>query len=285
RLPTALAVHGLPHDVTFQVGREHQEVFAHRCILACRCQAFHAMLSQPQEPQAPLVLSHVQPEVFLAVIEFLYTNRVTLNSLIVSMARAAGSCLEMGEGGTERGLHFIKDTLSAELACEALQVSGRPQAPWRIAGAIHPHLPQEAVQTQSFLELSPSALLPVLRSDRLGIDEAELIQAVRKWAHVGSAVLECPVPEVARAVVRELRLALLSPSDLGALEEENKKDQLIPVEHIAEAWKMHALRKGRGARGHLCRRRRGTLPREHHRYLEPPHKGHSAPQGQEGNRL
>uniref|UniRef100_A0A8D0GCT7 BTB domain containing 19 n=1 Tax=Sphenodon punctatus TaxID=8508 RepID=A0A8D0GCT7_SPHPU len=248
RLPTALAVHGLPHDVTFQVGREHQEVFAHRCILACRCQAFHAMLSQPQEPQAPLVLSHVQPEVFLAVIEFLYTNR-----------------------------HVHLQRLSLMNVLLPLLM--------RIAGAIHPHLPQEAVQTQSFLELSPSALLPVLRSDRLGIDEAELIQAVRKWAHVGSAVLECPVPEVARAVVRELRLALLSPSDLGALEEENKKDQLIPVEHIAEAWKMHALRKGRGARGHLCRRRRGTLPREHHRYLEPPHKGHSAPQGQEGNRL
>ncbi|XP_029767462.1 BTB/POZ domain-containing protein 19 [Terrapene carolina triunguis] len=76
-------------DVTFVVGRERQEVFAHRCILACRCQAFQGMFSQPQPdaqepwpPQAPLVLSHVQPEVFLAVLEFLYTNSVTLNSFM-----------------------------------------------------------------------------------------------------------------------------------------------------------------------------------------------------------
>nr|XP_042700995.1 BTB/POZ domain-containing protein 19 isoform X1 [Chrysemys picta bellii] len=44
-------------DVTFVVGRERQEVFAHRCILACRCQAFQGMFSQPQpdaqEPWAP----------------------------------------------------------------------------------------------------------------------------------------------------------------------------------------------------------------------------------------
>uniref|UniRef100_A0A8C0FFX2 BTB domain-containing protein n=1 Tax=Bubo bubo TaxID=30461 RepID=A0A8C0FFX2_BUBBB len=37
----------LPHsDVTFVVGREQQKVFAHRCVLACRCQAFQGMLSQ-----------------------------------------------------------------------------------------------------------------------------------------------------------------------------------------------------------------------------------------------
>ncbi|KAJ6659539.1 hypothetical protein lerEdw1_018774 [Lerista edwardsae] len=69
-------------DVTFLVGRGQQKVFAHRCLLSSRCQTFHAMLSQPRELQAPLILSHVQPEVFLAVIEYLYTNSVTLNNLI-----------------------------------------------------------------------------------------------------------------------------------------------------------------------------------------------------------
>lgn len=38
--------------------------------------------------------------------------------------------------------------------------------------------------------------------------------------------------DVAKAVVSELRLALLSPSELTALEEENKKDQMIPVRDI-----------------------------------------------------
>lgn len=111
-------------------------------------------------------------------------------------------------------------------------------------------------------------MLPVLRSDKLCVDEAELVQAARSWARVGAAVLEQPVAEVAAPVVRELRLALLAPAELSALEEENRREPLIPVEQIVEAWKCHALRRGDAARGAPCRRRRGTVPRDHHRFLD-----------------
>lgn len=43
------------------------------------------------------------------------------------------------------------------------------------------------------------------------------------------AVLERPVAEVAAPVVRELRLALLAPAELSALEEQNRLEPLIPV--------------------------------------------------------
>ena len=124
--------------------------------------------------------------------------------------------------------------------------------------------------------------------------------------------------EVAAPVVRELRLALLAPAELSALEEQNQREPLIPVrtrgtklrsaqqrggkargwgwrarprvcrvrgycrtavtglplqvEQIVEAWKCHALRRGDAARGAPCRRRRGTLPREHHCFLDLPFK-------------
>lgn len=45
---------------------------------------------------------------------------------------------------------------------------------------------QEALRTRGFLELSATALLPVLRSDKLCVDEAELVQAARNWARVGA---------------------------------------------------------------------------------------------------
>lgn len=142
----------------------------------------------------------------------------------------------------------------------------------------------------------------MLRSDKLCVDEAELVQAARSWARVGAvsgawglgedaeaaqaarilqagggaqsqgslpqAVLEQPVAEVAAPVVRELRLALLAPAELSALEEQNRQEPLIPVEQIVEAWKCHALRRGDAARSAPCRRRRGTLPRDHHRFLD-----------------
>ncbi|XP_074818432.1 BTB/POZ domain-containing protein 19 isoform X2 [Natator depressus] len=243
-------------DVTFVVGRERQEVFAHRCILACRCQAFQGMLSQPQPgaqepwpPQAPLVLSHVQPEVFLAVIEFLYTNSVTLNSLIA---------LEVLTSAVEYGLDDLR---------KAAVTYGQMDLQQHCLVFVEDHT-REVVQTRGFHELSGAALAVVLQSDRLAIDEPDLIRAVREWAHVSSAVLERPVAEVAAGPVRELRLPLLSPRELAALESHNQRDPLIPVECIAEAWKCHALRKGRGAPSHLYQCRRGTQPREHHSYLQ-----------------
>ncbi|XP_067997688.1 BTB/POZ domain-containing protein 19 isoform X1 [Melanerpes formicivorus] len=244
-------------DVTFVVGPEQQKVFAHRCVLVCRCQAFQGMLCQgPVDsedstssvpPQGPFILGNVQPEVFLTVIEFLYTNSVTLNRHIA---------LEVLTSSVEYGLQdlcklcvkFIKDTLSIEQVCEALQA---------------------VVRTRGFHELSDVVLARVLRSDRLAVDELDLVQAVREWAHVSSAVLERPVSEVAALPVQELRLPLLAPSELATVERHNQQDLLIPMENIAAAWRSHALRKGSGVPSHLCRPRRGTRPRDHHRHLDP----------------
>ncbi|XP_062437047.1 BTB/POZ domain-containing protein 19 isoform X1 [Rhea pennata] len=302
-------------DVTFVVGQEKREVFAHRCVLACRCQAFQGMLSQVPAggegppgsvpPQGPLVLGNVQPEVFLAVIEFLYTNCVTLNSHIA---------LEVLTSSVEYGLQdlcklcveFLKETLSVEQVCEALQLPWVPLCPASVPSLGYPggvsktpwrsiiwrscskaavtygqaDLQQHClafiegctaavVRTRGFHELSDAALARVLRSDRLAVDELELVQAVREWAHVSSAVLERPVPEVAALPVRELRLPLLAPSELATLESHNRRDRLIPVESIAAAWRCHALRKGGGVPSRLCRPRRGTRPRDHHRHLHP----------------
>ncbi|NXA08649.1 BTBDJ protein, partial [Sapayoa aenigma] len=266
-------------DVTFVVGREQQKVFAHRCVLACRCQAFQGMLTQVPvgsqdssssvPPQGPFILGNVQPEVFLAVIEFLYTNSVTLNSHIA---------LDVLTSSVEYGLQdlcklcvkFIKDTLSVEQVCEALQAAvtyGQTDLQQHCLAFIE-GCTTAVVQTQGFRELSDVVLARVLRSDRLAVDELDLVQAVREWAHVSSAVLERPVPEVAALPVRELRLPLLAPSELVTLETHNQQDLLIPVESIAAAWRAHALRKGSGVPSRLCRPRRGTRPRDHHRYLE-----------------
>ncbi|XP_066232264.1 BTB/POZ domain-containing protein 19 isoform X2 [Saccopteryx leptura] len=323
-------------DVRFVVGQERQEVFAHRCLLACRCNFFQRLLDPEPGPgvPSPVVLSTVPAEAFLAVLEFLYTNSVKLHRR--SVLEVLTAAVEYGlEELRELCLEFVVKVLDVELVCEALQVGvvGPRQVipsvegwaswplisnlislillsdgcnlwPGTIAGALHslhrdpqpgtappPHPrahtptptdillcpdpfsdPQEVLRTRSFLELSAPALLPLLRSDKLCVDEAELVRAARSWARVGAAVLERPVAEVAAPVVRELRLALLAPAELSALEEQNRQEPLIPVEQIVEAWKCHALRRGDAARGSSCRRRRGTLPREHHSFLDLPFK-------------
>ncbi|XP_063153907.1 BTB/POZ domain-containing protein 19 [Candoia aspera] len=260
-------------DVTFLVGKEKQKVFGHRCLLSARCQAFHAMLSQPHETQAPLILKHMQPEVFLTIIEYLYTNGVTLNNL--TAIEVLTSSMEYGLDDLRKlCIEFIKDTLKVDQACEAFQAAvayGLLDLQMYCLAFIENYT-QEVVQTRGFFELSEQAVQTILQSDCLAIDEVKLIHAVREWAHVGSAVLGRTVHDMAQTVVPQLRLALLSPRELTSLEDENKKDQMIPVESFAEAWKTHALWKRRGMRSSLCQRRHGTLPRVHHRHLDPRHK-------------
>ncbi|XP_015210812.2 BTB/POZ domain-containing protein 19 isoform X2 [Lepisosteus oculatus] len=243
-------------DVKFVVGKEQQEVFAHRCILACRCEVFHGMFSQQLQTgrhtellETPIVLSEAQPEVFLAVIEFLYTNCVTLNNHIA---------FEVLTSAVEYGLDDLR---------KAAVTYGQLDMKEKCLIFIENHT-LEIVKTRGFHELSDLALVSILQSDLLLIDELDLLCAVREWAHVNSVVLELPIPDVAKDAVTHLRLSLLSPEELTSLEKENHKDGLIPVEQIAAAWKFHALKKGsRGARPHLPWRRKGTRPRDHHRYL------------------
>ncbi|MEE6495260.1 hypothetical protein FKM82_001994 [Ascaphus truei] len=251
-----------PHfsDVTFVVGKERQVVHGHRCVLACRCKVFHGMFSQQlqsdeasQELRVPFVLADMHPEVFLAVMEFLYTNSVTLNSVIA---------LEVLTSAVEYGLDDLR---------KAAVTYGQSDLRQRCLAFIE-RFTREIIKTQSFRELSDLGLLSILQSNRLAIDEVPLIQAVREWAHVSSAVLDIPVSVVAADAVRELRLFLLSPEELTTLERENRKDELIPESHIAQAWKFHALKKISEPQPHLFHRRKGTLQREHHRYLEPPSK-------------
>ncbi|XP_006899063.1 PREDICTED: BTB/POZ domain-containing protein 19 [Elephantulus edwardii] len=262
-------------DVRFVVGQEQQEVFAHRCLLACRCNFFQRLLSVEPGPGAPgpVVLSTVPTEAFLAVLEFLYTNSVKLHHH--SVLEVLTAAVEYGlEELRELCLEFVVKVLDVELVCEALQVAvtfGLGPLQEHCMTFIEAHS-QEVLGTRGFLELSAAALLPLLRSDKLCVDEAELITAVWSWARVGAAVLEQPVAAVAAPVVQELRLALLAPAELSALEERNLQEPLIPVEQIVEAWKCHALRRGHAVHSASCRCRRGTRPREHHRFLDLPFK-------------
>jgi hypothetical protein len=135
-------------------------------------------------------------------------------------------------------------------------------------------------------------LLPLLRSDKLRVDEAELVQAARNWARVGAvsgawgsaralkaeraarsskasggtnapqlapaqtwrsqAVLERPVAEVAAPVVRELRLALLAPAELSALEEQNRREPLIPVRTRGNQAQTHSSAWGQSRGPRSC---------------------------------
>ena len=93
-------------DIRFMVGEERQIIYAHKCQLAARCEVFKAMFAvqkeEVQSPPAPLVLSDIKPTIFLAVLEFIYTNCSSLSTEIVIDVLAAS--IEYGLDGLTKVL-------------------------------------------------------------------------------------------------------------------------------------------------------------------------------------
>ena len=71
------------HCLTIRAGRE---IFAHKMVLAFRCEQFHTMfLSGMKESNMNRIqIDEYSYEVFLALLHFLYTARVRLNTTLNS---------------------------------------------------------------------------------------------------------------------------------------------------------------------------------------------------------
>ncbi len=83
------------------MGEERQAIYAHKCLLAARCEVFKAMFAvKAGETTAPLVLSDIRPQIFLAVLEFIYTNCSSLSTDMVIDALAAS--IEYGLEGLSK---------------------------------------------------------------------------------------------------------------------------------------------------------------------------------------
>ena len=72
--------------------------------------------------------------------------------------------------------------------------------------------------------------------------------------------------KIAAPVIYTVKLALLSPGELTDIGKENDETHFIPVDMLAQAWKMHAL-KSKGSDKGSIRLRRGTKPRDIHNFI------------------
>ncbi|XP_068675832.1 BTB/POZ domain-containing protein 19-like [Montipora foliosa] len=260
-------------DIKFIVGANRKVVRANKAILMARCEVFKAMLSdqkdntrqKPDQQDVPLVLADITPEVFMSLLEFLYTNTCTLNNK--NVMDVMGCAMEYNLEQLQRICEqYIGETLSVETASEAMQIAvtyGQDELKECCLDFIEENT-ESVFRTKGFHELSEEALALLLQSDKLMMDELEILAAVREWATVNSVVLGRSLAEVAQNVIKYVRLSLLMPEELKQIEQENEKDRMIPIKQISEAWKYHALRKSPKHSGSVPRPRprRGTKPRE-----------------------
>ncbi|KAL8584279.1 hypothetical protein ACOMHN_014698 [Nucella lapillus] len=310
------------HDIQFVIGPARKRMFAHRCILSGRCEVFRAMFvdhtqkNGPIEKDTPFVLSDMVPEVFLAMLDFIYTNSVTLSSknAIDVMATALeyglddlkSLCEDYLVDSLEPGNacdiiiiiiiiiiiniiiiiiiviiiiiitvdsclceDYLVDSLEPGNACDRIQAAQT----YRLDDLKRKTLEyienntKVVFESKGFEELSEDTLCFILSSDKLMLDEMEVYAYVRRWASVNAVVAGKKVEQVAAAVVMRIRLPLLTLEEIGQLEQEIKKDHFLPTELMAQAWKLHATKSGE-KNNPLFVKRKGTAPRECHRFLD-----------------
>ncbi|XP_072019032.1 BTB/POZ domain-containing protein 19-like [Amphiura filiformis] len=257
-------------DIKFIVGEGRRNIYAHRCILASRCEVFRAMFAdQNNEKDIPFVMSETDPEVFVLLLEFIYTNCVTLHGK--TAVDVLASAIEYGLDELRRlCIQYLVENLSMNTACEAIQAAvtyGQDDLKQKTLAFIEKHT-KDVFKTRGFQELSEKSLCVVLQSNKLTLDELDVLAAVKDWAAVSSAVSGDPVQKVIRPVIRLVRLALLSPEELQQVEKDHEKQQLITMALISYAWKFHALHTSE--KGNLLTTlRKGTKARNTHQGLTP----------------
>lgn len=259
-------------DVSFTVGSQKQNIAAHKCVLAGRSEVFRSMFVQQTihatgPIDIPYHLPDIRPEVFLTTMDYMYTNCCTLTPNLAPDVLAMA--VDYGLDGLRKlCVRYMLDAINIESVCSILQsavVHAQEEVLQRALTFIESHTKEILVTTQ-FLQLSEQALGVILRSDNLDADEMDILIAVRRWAGANQVVTGRPMGVLAAPVVRLLRLSLLSAEELSKIEEENREEQIIPVQQMAEAWRFHAL-KERMSPGSKVKARKGTEPREFHKFL------------------
>lgn len=250
-------------DIKFLIGEERQLICAHKCLLAARCEVFRAMFAvqKTEEQQVPLVLTDIKPKIFLAMLEFIYSNCCSLSSESVVDIMAAS--IEYGlDGLTKLCIRYMRKDFSVDSVCEFFQAAltyNQTTLFEECLSFIEAHT-EEVFKSRSFNELSDDTLAAILMSDRLGMDESDILDKVTEWATVNSVVSGSSLGEVACKVIQNVRFPLLDTDKLSQVEVENSIKSYIPMTLIAGAWKYHALKRT-DPRDPQTRPRTGTTTR------------------------
>ncbi|XP_078453938.1 BTB/POZ domain-containing protein 19-like isoform X5 [Lampetra planeri] len=216
-------------DITLVIGSERQEVRAHRCVLTARSDALAAMLSHSAAASNGTALCLALPDVCSSTFPA-FLEFVYTNRV----ALHAANVLDLLTYAIEFGVEDLRQL------------------------CVH-HLLSELNSAMACEALQASV---VYGQKELRDSSMHFIEK-----HV-QAVLGEPVSKVAQGVLGGLRLLLLSPEELASLEQQSMREQVLPVEMVAAAWRFHALRRAKGIPRHCLRCRKGTRPRDHHVYLK-----------------
>lgn len=256
-------------DIVFLVGREEVAVYAHRVILMARCKSFQtakrgeicripgcSVATAAPGTATPIRLPNFQADTFKQFIVYVYTGKIMHQDTALFEMLTIAQELGVEELRLACEEHF-NSTLSVSNACTYLTSAIEIQD--RAAGkgaksfvdkctAYIGENAVECVRTNTFLNLPKDALVKILSSDCLMLEEEEVWRAVLSWAKYQAGVTQ-PVAHWAEeerarvcqhlvGVIDHVRLLLI---DSQVFAEEVEPTGAVPMELSLERYKYAAI--------------------------------------------
>lgn len=173
-------------DVHFLVGsgESRQRIPAHKFVLAVGSAVFDAMFNgQLSVTQEEIELPDVEPQAFLALLRFLYSDEVeigheTVMTVLYTAKKYAVPALE------QACVDFLKRNLSHDNAFMLLtqaRLFDEPQLAALCLETIDKNT-ADSLTAEGFTDIDNNTLCMVLERDTLRIREAKLFQAVVRWS-------------------------------------------------------------------------------------------------------
>lgn len=259
-------------DVVFLVGKDGDtRVFAHKLILMARCKSFQNLKRgeickipgctvSPVVPGTPTPIrlpNHLQGNAFQEVLYYVYTGKIVLQDSAVFEIFSIAQELGIDELRLSCEDH-VTNTLNVHNACTLLTAAMDLQERTSGAKGSRSFVERcisyigdnalECMKTTSYLNLSKEAIIRLISSDCLSLEEEDVWRAVLRWAKHQAGVTQPTAhwTEEERAriclhlngVINHVRLLLI---DSQVFAEEVEPTGAVPMELSLERYRFAAL--------------------------------------------
>lgn len=171
-------------DINFLVGENEVSIPAHKYILVSRSCVFYSMFYGPlAETKSDIRLPDIEPDVFKTLLQYLYLDEIEIKPEMVLPLLYASKKYSV-QKLSKKCLKYLALDQSSENVCAILEQShlyDEIELQNKCMEYICAHA-KEVVESEDFLNICPTCLELVLKSDQLQVDEKTILKCVLKWS-------------------------------------------------------------------------------------------------------
>lgn len=243
-------------DLVFLVGREESPIYAHRIILQARCKNFGGF---SKRAASPVRMPHAHPDTFRQFLGYVYTGKIVLQDSTKSRTQIFELLALAQEMGLEELWRSCEEhaslTLSPDNACALLSAAleaAQDKNTLSFIDKCFAYIGENAAEivktNASLCSLPQEAVIKLISSDYLSLEEEDVWRAVLSWAKYQAGVSKptqhwseeerARVCQHLAGVINHVRLLLI---DSQVFAEEVEPTGAVPIELSLERYRYNFI--------------------------------------------